>query len=248
MKLDGKKKWTAAIMAIAGTVATQFAPEQENAIMEIAQSAAPMLIGGIYIIAQWWHDDKKEIVKVEHERTEQVKAHATEEMVELRQVIQPILEDLYFDPFDAEAFEKKLDTRAARAYLQVDPITRYFAAIDRGRVTPCQHIDQAVAYWDFLLTKAREAFSFMFGFPYLEADQHLGDNASCPYYSVDNMARQKGIHTWNMLLGVRRAERKLQEIEGLVECEVDWQAKIGKQDQTLYGLGERATILLKEAL
>ena len=59
MTLDGKKKYTAAIIAIAGTVVAQFAPEQESAIMETVQGMAPMVVGAFYILIQWLHDKLK---------------------------------------------------------------------------------------------------------------------------------------------------------------------------------------------
>ena len=248
MTLDGKKKWTAALIAITGTVVAQFAPEQESAVMDVIQTMAPMLIGGIYIIAQWWHDDKKEGVKVEHEKTKQVEAKSMRSQEEVMQAIQPVLDDIYFEPFDPQAFASKLDTRAARQYLEINPITTYFAAQDKGKITPCHHLDQALSYWDFLATKSREAFEHMFGFPFQDAEQHLADdNPDCPYYSVDNMARQKGIHNWTMLRNVRWTSQKLADLEALADTDIDWQAKLGQQNHTLYAVGSLAKELLKNA-
>lgn len=248
MKLEGKKKWTAAIVAIAGTVVAQFAPEQQDAVMQAVQSFTPLLVGGLYIIAQWTHDEKKEQVKVEQEKTKQIQATEVVQQTEQAEIIQSIAEEAYFEPFDQEAFSKKLELRAAKTYLEVTPITVFFAAQDKGKQTKCQHIDQALAYWDFLLTKVREAFDHMYGFPYQDAEEHLAeDNPNCPYYSVENMARQKGIHFWNMLRNVRWVMRKQNDLERLGETDIDWQSKMATHDQTVFGLGTLANELLRTA-
>ena len=251
MKLDGKKKWTAAIIAIAGTVVAQFAPEQQDAVMQVVQTLAPLVVGGLYIIAQWSHDEKKEQVKVEQEKTKRAEANnvaVTQEIDRLADEVSPLVEANY-EPFDPEEFagvdDKKLKNRAAQTYLDVSPITVFFAAQGKGKVTKCRHVDQALAYWDHLLNKVMDAFQHMFGFPYEEADQHLADdNQSCPYYSVDNMARQKGIHFWTMLRNVRWVIRKQSDLETLAETDIDWQQKLGKQSQTLFGVGSLASELL----
>ena len=245
MKLDGKKKYTAALIAIAGTVVAQFAPEQGDTIMEAVQSFAPLLVGGIYIVAQWAHDEKKEQVKIEHEKTNQVSAGNA--VLELQEDIYPLVEEAYFEPFDMEAFEKKLEARAANTYLEVNPITVFFAAQDKGKATKCRHIDQALAYWDFLLDKSMKAFEHMYSFRYDEADKHLADNKTCPYYSVDNMARQKGIHYWNMLRTLRQTIRKHSELDQLAYIDIPWQSKLSPHDQTLFGLGNLAYELMKHS-
>jgi len=243
MTIDGKKKWTAALIAIAATVVAQFAPEQGDTIMGAVQSMAPLLVGGIYIIAQWAHDEKKEQVKIEAEKTRQVATGNA--VLELQEDVFPLVEEAYFEPFDLESFDKKLEARAANTYLEVNPITVFFAAQDKGKATKCRHIDQSLSYWDFLVDKSMKAFEHMFGFRYDEADKHLADDKTCPYYSVDNMARQKGIHFWNMLRTVRRVIKKQLELEELAETDIPWQSKLAPSDQTLFGLGNLAYELLK---
>jgi len=243
MTIEGKKKWTAALIAIAATVVAQFAPEQGDTIMGAVESLAPLLIGAIYIIAQWAHDEKKEQVKIEAEKTRQVATGNA--VLELQGDVYSLVEEAYYEPFDMEAFDKKLEARAANTYLEVNPITVFFAAQDKGKATRCQHIEQALSYWDFLVDKSMKAFEHMFGFRYDEADKHLADDKTCPYYSVDNMARQKGIHFWNMLRTVRRVIKKQSELEELAETDIPWQSKLAPSDQTLFGLGNLAYELLK---
>jgi len=247
MTIEGKKKWTAALIAIAATMAAQFAPEQEATITQAVKDLAPLFIGGIYILAQWKHDNQKEQVKIEQAKAGQSTTQAVA-ITELQEDIAPLLEETYFDPFDAEAFEQKLKARAASTYLEVNPITVFFAAQDKGRATKCRHVDQALAYWQLLMDKSMKAFEHMFGFPYREADKHLADDdPKCPYYSVDNMARQKGIHFWNMLRTVRKTIRKQNELEILAVTNIPWTEKLAPYDRTLYGLGSLAGELLRTA-
>jgi len=247
MTIEGKKKWTAALIAIAGTLALQFAPEQEATITQAMQNLAPLLIGGIYILAQWKHDNQKEQVKIEQAKASQSTTQAVA-ITELRDDLAPLIDEAYYDPFDAEAFERKLKARAASTYLEVNPITIFLAAQDKGKANKCRHIDQALAYWQLLVDKSMEAFEHMFGFPYREADKHLADaKTGCPYYSVDNMARQKGIHFWNMLRTVRKTIRKQNELEVLAATNIPWPGKLAPYDQTLYGLGSLAGELLRTA-
>jgi len=241
MTIDGKKKWTAALIAIAGTVVAQFAPEQESAIMETVQTMAPMLIGGIYIIMQWAHDDKKETVKVEHEKTVQVQAQA-QAQAQLKTLDPELAEETPPAPFDPAAFDESVEQRAPEVYLDANDMTRFFAARDIGRSIRCTYLNKAVDYWLYLLDKAHKAFICKFGFPYNDAENHLGDDKSCPYYSVENMARQRGIDYYAMLRELRWAERKVNDIEELYESDIDWYAKLERP--TLFSVGQLARQLL----
>jgi len=206
-----------------------------------------LLIGGIYILAQWKHDNQKEQVKIEQAKASQNTTQAAA-ITELIDNLDPLIDEAYYDPFDAETFERKLEARAAGTYLEVNPITIFFATQDKGRATKCRHIDQALAYWQLHVDKSMKAFEHMFGFPYREADKHLADaDPGCPYYSVDNMARQKGIHFWNMLRTVRKTIRKQNELEELATTSIPWTEKLAPYDQTLFGLGNLAGELLRTA-
>ena len=59
------------------------------------------------------------------------------------------------------------------------------------------------------------------------------------------MARQKGIHFWNMLRTVKRVIRKHGELEALAETDIPWQSKLAPHDQSLFGLGSLAGELTK---
>jgi hypothetical protein len=105
-----------------------------------------------------------------------------------------------------------VEEKAKQSYLEANDITRYFAAQDLGNTTRWASLYHQLAFQDYMVAKAFKAFEAKFGFPYAEADKHLADNKSCPYYSVDNMARQKGIDFWFMLRMVRNTIAKAEEL------------------------------------
>lgn len=115
-------------------------------------------------------------------------------------------------PFNAEEFDKLVEEKAKTDYLEANDITRYFAAQDLGNTSKWAGLYHQLAYQDYMVAKAMKAFESKFGFPYAEADKHLADDKKCPYYSVDNMARQKGIDFWYMLRMVRQTLARANEL------------------------------------
>jgi len=138
------------------------------------------------------------------------------------------------EPFNPTEFSNDLDDRARRTYLEVNAITRFFAARDKGLQTPCADIQQAVDYTGYLLDLAHKAFEEKFGFSFMESDQHLADDKTCPYYSLDNMARQKGIDFWNMLLQLRKVMVDYASVCRLQDSGLDFKASLPQNYQTLY--------------
>ncbi len=109
--------------------------------------------------------------------------------------------------FDTIKFAQEVEELAKSTYLEANDINRFFAASDHGRIVEWDSEYDQNLYNDYLVNMALKAFQAKFGFPLAEAEQHLADDAGkpggCAYYSVDNMARQKGIDFWNLLLMVR---------------------------------------------
>jgi len=256
-QLEGKKKFIATVTAIvASGLALFLTPSQVAPLTQTLAVLSPLVLGFIYDLLQAKHDDKKEQVKVEVEKAK-VEVEKTkrmdsgkglqivvDEVVELQQDLDSLKQEAYYEPFDAEAFGKNLETRAAKTSGVVNPATILYAAESKGKITKCYDLDNALLYWDMLCTKTEDAFSFIFGYPYSEAEKHLADDKTCPYYSVDNMARQKGIEYWAMLRNYRWHYEKVADLEALVESDIDWGAKLSKQNQTLFGLGALAGELL----
>jgi len=248
MTLDGKKKWTAALVAIAGTVVAQFAPEQESAIMETVQTMAPMVIGAIYIIMQWMHDDKKEAVKIEHEKTEQVKAAAAPPTQS--EVLQELEAEVYYEPFDQEAFDKKVIARSKASYFVNNPLTQFQAARDKALIAPCKYVDKARSYWYYYVKKGLDAFEFLFGFPYAEASENLSlkDRAgkTCTVPDLQFLAIELGEGHYKLLGALEAAQRNLAQISQLEQEMVAWTHPQSGEPQrwTLWTLGTRAKEIL----
>ena len=253
--MSGKKKFTMfAITAVTALINAYVAdPAQSETLTQLAAQYIPTLIvfaGSIFGV------NREAKVDVEREKTKQAQATSNQVALaqtidELRDDVDPIIEAQY-EPFDAVDFagedDKKLNRRAAQTYLEINPLTVFFAAQSKGKITRCKHIDQALSYWDFLHRKALEAFDHLFGFPFEEAGQHLADdNPTCPYYSVDNMARERGIHFWTMLKSARWVIRKQNDLERLADTDIQWQNKLATQNQSLYGLGQLASEIVKTA-
>ncbi len=242
--LDGKKKFTATAMgfltSILGGLVTSGILTQQSAepVIQILAIAGPLALAFGYDIFQGVQDNKKETVKIEHEKTIQVQAQTTPSMP-----TPEVIEAAFPVPFDAEAFDKKVESKAPETYLDANDMTRFFAARDLGRTTPCSYLNKAVDYWLYLLDKAHKAFICKFGYPYNEAENHLADDKSCPYYSVENMARQKGIDYYAMLRELKWAERKVKDIEELYHSDIDWITKLERP--TLYSVGQLAQEMLK---
>ena len=251
--MSGKKKITAFLVAVAVAAINTFVadPAQAESLIELATQYLPT----VFAFALSIFYTKEEVkVDVEREKTRQSEANgivsqALERIQEVEDEVQPIIQQ-HYAPFDVEDFagvdDRKLKNRAAQTYIEVTPVTVFFAAKDKGKTTRCKHIDQALSYWDFLRTKVLEAFEDMFGFPYAEADNHLADDdKECPYYSVENMARQKGIHYWAMLRNVREIIRTQAYLETLADSDIPWQQKLDPRDHTLLKLGSLVSELLK---
>jgi len=251
--MSGKKKITAFLMAIAVAAINTFSadPAQAEGLMELATQYLPT----VFAFGLSFFYTKGEVkVDVEREKTRQSEANGVirqtlERIHEVEQEVKPIIEQ-HADPFDSEEFagvdDRKLKNKAAQTYIEVTPVTVFFTAKDKGRSTRCKHIDQSLSYWDFLRTKVLQAFEYMFGFSYAKAENHLADdNKACPYYSVENMARQKGIHYWAMLRNVRDIMRTQAYLEALSDSDIDWTQKLSPRDHTLLNLGNQAVELLR---
>jgi len=243
MTLEGKKKYTAALIAIIGTIVIQFAPEQEDVVMQVVTTLAPLLVGGIYILTQGQHDKKKEEVKIEHEKSFQA-----EKAVILPVSIEQPDPAVMIDEWDLPEFtelDRRASMKAETDYFEANPMTNFFAAPSVMRNIKCVSIEQALAAWGWYEDKAEAAFAAKFGFPFGEAEEHLADDKTCPYYSVDNMARQKSIHHWSMLRKVRKVKNSMEDLEDLDELQIDWSSGLAPKDRNLFTVGNYAKYLIE---
>lgn len=109
-------------------------------------------------------------------------------------------------PFDVKEFEEKVTSRALNVYGVENEITKFFAAIDMLGPLPLNPEDYKTSIlFEAVAQHGLKAYEEKFGFEYAESELHLKDDKKCEYYSVSNMARQKGIDFWSMLIKVERA-------------------------------------------
>src|SRR4030042_1038765 len=57
-------------------------------------------------------------------------------------------------PFDPKAFHEDVLANVQATYKETNQATIFYKARDKGSVTDCQHISQAVDYWNYLVDLA----------------------------------------------------------------------------------------------
>ena len=109
-------------------------------------------------------------------------------------------------PFDVLEFEDKVKARALNVYGIDNEIIKFFAATDLLGALPLDLTDYKTAIlFEAVAQHGLSAYDEKFGFEYEESEEHLKDDKKCAYYSVANMARQKGIDFWSMLIRTEKA-------------------------------------------
>jgi len=112
----------------------------------------------------------------------------------------------------------------------VNPCTIFYKARDKGQVTDCQHISQAVDYWSYLVDLAVDARDWL-----KEAtEKKAGECGRSPEYYVFT-------RDFNTTI---RAANSLSE---LASSGIDWKAKLAGFNRTLYGVGALAEQMLSSA-
>lgn len=220
--LEGKKKYTAFLLPllIAAVQAFQLDSAVQQQLMDYLPTIAAVISGVAYMVIEGTLDHARASAAAQSAQTavatsyvnsmslaQDSSAAAVGQTQSQAQATaapaQPMNTSAPVASFDAEAFDSLVEAKAKETYLEANDMTRYFAAQALGDATKFQSQYQQMQYRDYMEDKALKAFQAKFGFPYAEADKHLADDKSCPYYSVDNMARQKGIDFWYMLRMVR---------------------------------------------
>lgn len=220
--LDGKKKYSAFIITMLVTLLEAFklSPETTAEISTYIPMLGTLISGVAYIIVQGIIDNKQAVpatatqtaTKIIDALPTQFTPAPTDQTQATSQAVAQLPPAAAAIPFNAEEFDQLVEEKAKRDYLEANDITRYFAAQDLGNTTKWASLYHQLAYQDYMVAKAFKAFEAKFGFPYAEAEKHLADDKKCPYYSVDNMARQMGIDFWFMLRMVRSTIAKANEL------------------------------------
>ena len=232
--LDGKKKYSAFIITVLATMVPLFVqePEAQKTILDMVPSVAAALAGVFYIITQGKIDKEKEAVKVVANgdgvgvvaTTQTAQAQPAQPQAE----IQPVVEQP--TPFDPKDFHEDVLANVKATYKEVNPCTIFYKARDKGQVTDCQHISQAVDYWSYLVDLAVDARDWL-----KEAtEKKAGECGRSPEYYVFT-------RDFNTTI---KAANSLTELAG---SGIDWKAKLAPFNRSLYGVGALAEQMLVNA-
>ena len=230
--LDGKKKYSAFIITALATMIPLFIqqPEAQKTIMDYVPSIAAALAGIFYILTQGGIDKETEKAKTATAQAVLVTANGTQnggypQPVQPQAQSQPVAE--LPTPFDPKAFHEDVMATVKATYTEVNQCTLFYKARDKGSVTDCQNISQAVDYWNYLVDLAVDAKDWLKE----ETAKKKGECGRSPEYYVFN-------RDFNTTI---RAANSLSE---LATSKIDWKAKLAPFNRTLYGVGTLAEQLL----
>jgi len=240
--LDGKKKYSAFIITVLATIIPLFVqePEAQQTFMDMVPSVAAAAAGIFYILTQGKIDAEKEKVKVidasssvASDTTTQSAPVAAQrgEVAPEAQSNQPGQEvALPTAPFDPKVFHEGVMATVKETYTEINPCTIFYKARDKGAVTDCQSLSQAVDYWNYLVDLAVDARDWIKE----QTEKQKGDCSRSPEYYVFN-------RDFNTTI---RAANSLSELAG---SKIDWKSRLAAFNRTLYGVGTLAAQLLEAA-
>jgi len=224
--MDGKKKYSAFIITVLVTIIPLFVqePEAQKTFMDMVPSLAAAAAGVFYILTQGKIDKEKEQVKVAEAQAATVSNGAPAPLTQETQVT------LGIQAFDPKAFHEAVIATVKETYTEVNPCTIFYKARDKGSVTDCQHISQAVDYWNYLIDLAVDAKDWIKE----QTEKKKGECGRSPEYYVFNRDFNTTVRSANAL-----AE--------LATSKIDWKSRLAPFNRTLYGVGTLAEQLLSNA-
>jgi hypothetical protein len=235
--LDGKKKYSAFIITILATIIPLFVlePEAQKTFMDMVPSLAAAVAGVFYILTQGKIDAEREKIKVAEAQVPVVLNGAPAQPAQPESETQPVPSPAAeivaaITPFDPKAFHENVMATVKETYTEVNPCTIFYKARDKGTVTDCQHISQAVDYWNYLVDLAVDAKDWIKE----QTEKKKGECGRSPEYYVFN-------RDFNTTI---RSANSLSELAG---SKIDWKAKLAPFNRTLYGVGTLAGQLLSNS-
>lgn len=127
-----------------------------------------------------------------------------------------------------KVFHESVIATVQGTYTKVNPCTIFYKARDKGSVTDCQDISQAVDFWNYLVDLAVDARDWIKA----QTEKKKGDCGRSPEYYVFN-------RDFNATI---RAANSLSELSS---SKIDWKSKLTPFNRTLYGLGTLSAQLLE---
>jgi hypothetical protein len=233
--LDGKKKYSAFIITVLAAVIPLLVqePEAQQTFMDMVPSLAAAAAGIFYIMTQGKIDAEKEKNKTTDAQAnnalsgtaaQPISAAAVPETLQTQEA-QAIIDVV---PFDPKAFHETVMATVKETYTEINPCTIFYKARDKGAVTDCQHLSQAVDYWNYLVDLAVDAKDWIKE----QTEKTKGECGRSPEYYVFN-------RDFNTTV---RAANSLSELAG---SRIDWKARLAPFNRTLYGVGALAEQLLE---
>lgn len=237
--LEGKKKYSAFIISIGAALIPLFItePEAQREIMDLVPSLAAVLAGLIYMVTEGGLDKEREKAKAAAAQAAiangsaatitQAGAPASAAQVQPAPAAPLPVIEAPPEPFDIKSFHEAVLAEVEAAYKEVNPATIYYKARDKGQVTACQHITQAVDYWDYLVELATEARDWLKE----QVEQKEGTCQRTPEWYV---------FTRDYSSTLRAHDRLLE----LANAGLDWKSQLAPFQRKLYTVGVLAEDIL----
>jgi hypothetical protein len=236
--LDGKKKYSAFIITILATLIPLFVqdPETQKTFMDLVPPLAAAAAGIFYILTQGGID--KEKAKTEAATAQVALANgsaaagapaAAAPAQQPAAAPQPAPETPPV-PFDAKAFNEDVQATVKDTYTEVNPCTLVYKARGKGQATKCQHISQALDYWQYLVDLAVYAKDWLTQ----ETQKKFGECGWSPEAIAFNQ-------DFSTIL------RSANNLNLLAKTNIAWKVKLAPFNDTLYGVGNLAGQLLSGA-
>jgi len=231
--LDGKKKYSAFIITVLATMIPLFIqdPEAQKTILDVVPSVAAALAGVFYIVTQGKIDREKEAIKAANGNGTVVNTQTAVQTAPVpitsgaQMEGQPVVEQP--TPFDPKAFHEDVLANVKATYTVVNQCTIFYKARDKGQVTDCQHLSQAVDFWNYLVDLAVDARDWLKE----ETEKKAGTCGRSPEYYIFTRDFNSTIKAANYL-------------NELASTKIDWKSKLAPFNRTLCGVGVLAEQLL----
>ncbi len=239
--LDGKKKYSAFIITVLATMIPLFIqePEAQKTMMDFVPSLAAALAGIFYIVTQGSIDKETEKAKTTTAQAALAVANGTQngghaQPAAAQQEIQPIAASQPQipkppEPLDIKLFHERVLSDTAARYSEQNPATVFSEAKDKGSVTTCHDIKQALDCWDYLVTLAYDAEQ------YVKETAQVDKPGPCKVRSPEYVYMQ---------LELMKTIRCRDNVYALAQTGINWRARLGIND-TLWHVGVLAEELLK---
>lgn len=233
--LEGKKKYSAFIITILVALIPVLIPEPEaqKTFMDLIPTLAALVAGVVYIVTEGGIDKEKQKAATAAAQANFINGSAAAGAPAApapaqppAAAAQPMVEPTPI-PFDPKAFHESVLATVKETYTEVNPCTIFYKARDKGAVTDCQSLSQAVDYWNYLVDLAVDAKDWLKE----TTEKAKGECGRSPEYYVFS-------RDFNTTI---RAANSLTE---LAASKTDWRSKLAPFNRTLFGVGTLAEQLL----